>query len=116
MDYSQLDVYKSSYKLLNEIFLHTKTLNKEYKYTLGEDIKKRCFNILVTIYKINRKKDRLALIDISLDDIEFIRLAIRLLMDLKVLNNKKFTILNIQIEEVKVQFEKWHRFENDKSL
>jgi len=112
MNYCHLEVYKSSYKLLNLVFLHTKNLNKEYKYTLAEQIKQRCFNILLLIYKINRKKDRLGLIDTALDDVEFVRLSVRLLRDLKVLNDRKFTILNLQIEDVKVQFEKWYKFEN----
>jgi hypothetical protein len=113
MNYQQLDVYKSSYKLLNEVFLHTKNLNKEYKYTLGEQIKQKCFNILIVIYKINRVKKRLDLIDEALDDIEFVRLSVRLLCDLKVLNNKKFAILNFYIEDVKIQFEKWYTYIDD---
>jgi hypothetical protein len=107
-EYYHLEVYKASYKLLNEIYLHTKNLNKEYKYSLAEEIKTKCFEILLIIYKINREKDRVNLLDKALDDIEFIRVSFRLLKDLKIINIKKFSLLNLQIEDVKIQFEKWY--------
>ena len=38
--YSDLPVYKSKYNLLLAIFRFTKDFGKEYKYTLGEILKK----------------------------------------------------------------------------
>jgi hypothetical protein len=38
--YNFLPVYKTSYELLLELFRFTKDFNKEYKYTIGESIKK----------------------------------------------------------------------------
>ena len=37
----ELPVYKSSYELLLYSFKLIKNLNKEYKYTVGEKLKKR---------------------------------------------------------------------------
>jgi len=39
--YEELPVYKASYDLLLEIFKFTKNFTKEYKYTIGESLKKR---------------------------------------------------------------------------
>jgi hypothetical protein len=42
--YSDLPVYKSTYDLLVDIFCFTKDFKKEYKYTVGESLKKfTCF-------------------------------------------------------------------------
>ncbi len=39
-NYDELPVYKASYDLLLEIFRFTKEFTKEYKYTIGESLKK----------------------------------------------------------------------------
>ena len=38
--YSELPVYKATYDLLLAIFRFTKDFGKEYKYTVGESLKK----------------------------------------------------------------------------
>jgi hypothetical protein len=38
--YNELTVYKATYDLLLEMFMFTKDFNKEYKYTVGESLKK----------------------------------------------------------------------------
>jgi hypothetical protein len=38
--YDELPVYKASYDLLLEIFLFVKEFSKEFKYTVGESLKK----------------------------------------------------------------------------
>jgi|SaaInl8_200m_RNA_FD_contig_123_15538_length_908_multi_6_in_0_out_1_1 hypothetical protein len=112
--YYHLDVYKSSYKLLILIYQNLSKLNKEYKYTVGEKIKDKSFEILLNIYKISRHSKRDQIFENTFDNLEIIRLSIRLLRDLNVLNDKKFAILNLQIEDVLEQFTKWHKFESKK--
>lgn len=110
MQYYELDVYKSSYKLLQETFIHTRTLNKEYKYSLGEDIKKKSFEVLLNIYRANRSNKKTIFIEKARDDVEFIRLSFRLLKDLKVLSLKKFTLLNQTIEDISKQLSGWSNY------
>jgi len=43
--YLYLPVYKASYDLLLELFRFAKDFNREYKYTLGESIKKEIVEI-----------------------------------------------------------------------
>jgi hypothetical protein len=38
--YNELPVYKATYDLLLAIFQFTKEFSKEYKYTVGESLKK----------------------------------------------------------------------------
>ena len=106
-EYYHLNVYKSSYKLLVEIYKNSKNFNKEYKYTIGEKIKEKSFEVLLNIYRANRAKDKVFHINVALDDVEFLRLSIRLLRDLNVLNDVKFVALSEMLEDVRIQFEKW---------
>lgn len=44
--YSELPVYKATYDLLLAIFRFTKDFGKEYKYTVGESLKKETIELL----------------------------------------------------------------------
>nr|NQU90016.1 four helix bundle protein [Bacteroidota bacterium] len=56
--HSDLPVYKSSYDLLLEIFQFTKNFSKEYKYTVGESIKKETIELLTLIFRANSRQDK----------------------------------------------------------
>jgi len=51
--YSDLPVYKSTYDLLLAIFRFTKDFGKEYKYTVGESLKKETVELLTLIWRAN---------------------------------------------------------------
>jgi hypothetical protein len=113
-DYYHLDVYKTSYKLLVEIHKSFKNLNKEHKYTIGEKVKEKVFAVLVGIYKVNKSTHKAKALEEILDDVEYIRLSLRLLRDLKGLNDKKYVRLLVLCEDARGQFERWQTFEKKK--
>jgi len=54
--YLHLPVYKASYDLALEIFKTVKEFNREYKYTLGENIKKEAIEMITNnTYKLRKK-------------------------------------------------------------
>ena len=55
--HNELPVYKATYDLLLEIFKFTKEFGKEYKYTVGENLKKQTIDLLTLIYRANSRKD-----------------------------------------------------------
>ena len=56
--FSDLPVYKATYDLLLAIFRVTKDFSKDYKYTVGESIKKETIELLTLIYRANIKRDK----------------------------------------------------------
>ena len=110
-DYYHLDVYKSSYKLLVEIHKNFTNLNKEHKYTIGEKVKEKVFAVLIGIYKANKSDNKVTMLEKILDDVEYIRLSLRLLRDLNVLSEKRYVMLLVLCEDVRVQFEKWRNYQ-----
>ena len=54
--YNELPVYKATYDLLLAIFQFTKEFSKEYKYTVGESLKKKL--LIVSLYRENKSKDK----------------------------------------------------------
>lgn len=56
--HNELPVYKARYDLLIEIFQFTKEFSKDYKYTVGESLKKETIELLTKIYRANSRKDK----------------------------------------------------------
>ena len=58
MIYDNLPVYKVSYDLLQKLFVVVHNFRKEYKYTIGETIKKEVIDLIIAIYRANSHKDK----------------------------------------------------------
>lgn len=54
--YDNLPIYHASYTLLLELFQFTREFTREYKYTLGESIKKETVEMITHIYEANSDK------------------------------------------------------------
>lgn len=78
----ELPVYKASYDLLMEIFQFTKEFSKEYKYTVGESLKKETIELVTLIFMANSRKDKQLVLQEARERIEVIRLFIKLMKDL----------------------------------
>ena len=87
--YYDLPVFKEEYKLILILFEVTKDFPKEYKYTLGHDIKRDGINLVRSIYRANKAKNKVEYLEAFLDDFELIKLEIRLCVDMKILSIKK---------------------------
>ncbi len=107
--YDELPVYKASYDLLLEIFKFTKNFTKEYKYTIGESLKKETVELITLIYRANSKKEKFNTLQVAREHIEVIRLFIRLMKDLKQISLKKFVQVNKQVENVSKQLTGWQK-------
>lgn len=70
--HSELPVYKSTYDLLLAIFRFTKDFSKEYKYTVGESLKKETIELLTLIYRANIKRDKQEVLHEARERIEVI--------------------------------------------
>ena len=105
--YSDLPVYKSTYDLLIGIFQFTKDFGKEYKYTIGESLKKETIDLLTLIYRANIKKDKQEVIQEARERIEVIRLFIRVMKDLRQISLKQFVQVNELVEQVSKQLAGW---------
>ena len=78
--YDELLVYKASYDLLLEIFRFTKEFNREYKYTVGESLKKETLELITLIYRANSKAAKRETLQSAREKIEVIRLFVLLMI------------------------------------
>lgn len=87
--YQDLPVFADVYALTQKIFTVTQDFPREYKFTLGSDMKRDALVLLRSIYRINKARDKVDHLEAFLDDFELLKLEIRLAADLKLLSLKK---------------------------
>jgi hypothetical protein len=56
--YYDLPVYRDTYRLILRIFEVTKDFPRDYKYTLGQDMKRDALQLVRSIYRANRSRDK----------------------------------------------------------
>ena len=107
--YNNLTVYKSSYDFLLDVFTFTKNFKREYKYTLGEDMKKETTNMIADIYRANSVESKYLLLQSAREHLEVIRLYLRLSRDLKQISLDKFIVFNEKVESISKQLYGWQK-------
>ena len=109
MLYNELPVFKSSYDLVIELFNFSKKLPRDFKYTIVQDLKKESLEILTCIYKASKNYNKKIILQEAQEKLFLVRLKIRILKDLKQINQKKFISLNLKIENVSKQLVGWEK-------
>ncbi len=105
--YYHLPVYKVSYDLLLAIFQLTKNFSREYKYSIGQDLKNITTEMILNIYSANSRTSKKEILGKARENLEVIRLYVRLLKDLRQINIKKIVHINELIESVSKQLSTW---------
>ena len=95
--------------MLLKIFKFVKEFTKEYKYSVGESIKKETMDLITLIFSANSKTEKKETLQSAREKIEVIRLFVRLMKDLQQINVKKFVLINTKIENVSKQLTGWQK-------
>ncbi len=112
--YHTLPVYKASYTLLVMLFSNSDNFAREYKYTVGQEMKKEGILLIKNIYRANKAIDKIVAISEARENLEMIRLLTRLMQDFNQLGLKKFVEINQAMEEVSKQLSAWEKYSKGK--
>ena len=107
--YYNLPVYRDTYKLILLIFELTKDFPREYKYTLGQDMKRDGIQLVRSIYRANRSENKKKYLEEFLDIFEILKLEIRLCVDMKILSIKQQSRTTNLLESIGKQITGWKR-------
>ncbi len=105
--YYDLPVFRDTYQLSLLIFSYTQEFPREYKFTLGQDMKRDTIQLMRSIYRANKTKDKTEYLNDFLDDFELLKLQIRLATDLKILPVKNQAQLALHLESIGKQVTAW---------
>lgn len=105
--YTELPVYRDTYQLILRIFEITKEFSKEYKYTIGQDMKRDALSLMRSIYRANKHDNRTAHLEVFLDELELLKLEIRLCVDMKLMPIRKQAVISELLERIGKQVTGW---------
>jgi hypothetical protein len=108
--YDQLMIYKQAYDLTTDLMPLTKNMDRGYKFTLGERINNASVEMLISVYRINTTYDnRERYFASAREQVELVRLLLRLMKDLRIVTVNRFTRLNETVESISKQLTGWQR-------
>jgi len=105
--YTELPLYCDTYALILKIFELSKDFSKEYKYTLGHEMKRDSLRLVRSIYRANKHKNRAEHLEVFLDELELLKLEIRLCVDMKLLPIRKQAELSKLLDCISKQVVGW---------
>lgn len=107
--YDNLPVYKVCYDLIILLFASGRHMDRDFRYTLGETIKKELVELMANIYRANCRYQKKELLNQAKENLEIVRLLLRLSMELKQTSMKIFAVANEKIESISKQLTTWER-------
>lgn len=108
--YTHIPIFQSTYVLTINIYKAAGNFKREYKYTLGQELKKVCHELLELIVKINAVEDKSGLLKELDNRLETLRIHLRLAFDLKAVSRGLLGEFNKQIEEIGRQIGGWQKW------
>ncbi len=105
--YYDLPVFKDVYKMTLRLFELTSNFPREYKFTLGQDLKRDCILLVRYIYRANKTKDKTVYLEQFLDSFEVVKFEVRLCRDLKLLTIKQQAELTVFMDSIGKQITAW---------
>jgi four helix bundle protein len=110
--YTNLPVYKSALDLFAKVFQACKNMERDVKFTVGERLHKEIIELELNVYRANCTEDadkKAACIGNARENLETVRLLLRLLHELKHLKEEAFVDLNVDIESISKQLVGWQK-------
>ena len=105
--YTELPIYRDTYQLTLKVFEYTREFARDYKFTLGEDMRRDVLKLTGSIYRANKSTNKAGHLDAFLDEFELLKLKIRLCVDMKLLPMRKQALLSGLLESISKQVVGW---------
>lgn len=105
--YTDLPVFRDTYQLVLKIFEYTREFGREYKYTLGQDMKRDALQLVRNLYRANKAQDKEMHLEAFLDDFELLKLEIRVSTEMRLLSMKKQAALSLLLDRIGRQIIGW---------
>lgn len=110
--YYDLPIYKDAYQLLLQVFQLTRHFSREYKYTIGQDMKKDAMELVRCIFKANRTKEKLNHLQDMHEVLELFKLQMRVCVDMRLISPKQQSELYLLTDNIGRQLMGWKNSQN----
>ena len=105
----QLLLYQKFYDVVIWLYPMVNRIPKSHRQVMGKHIEELCITLLLAIIKANKTRgaDRVTLQASISDDLDSLRILIRLSKDLRFLSIKQYTVAAEKLNEVARMFTSW---------
>jgi hypothetical protein len=107
MIYNELPVFKTAYELLRTFFRVVSEMERTYRFTLGERIIGEMTDLMLNIYRANSRYEKFAPIQVARENLEAVRLLLRVAFDESQCGLKRYIALSEELESVSKQLTAW---------
>lgn len=107
--YYSLPVYRDTYKLILLLYRLTKEFRREYKYSIGQDIKHDTMLLVRHIYRANQATDKAEHLTRFIDDFEIVKLQVRLCHDLRLISSMQYSEIIVLMDSIGRQISGWKK-------
>lgn len=108
--YNDLPIYKSCYELLITTTRLSKKLPQSYRYNVGQHLHNSLVELVITVFKANSfREERKQHLTHAREQIELVKLLIRLCKDLGGIPFVEYVNIQPLIENISKQFTGWQK-------
>ena len=98
-----------------DVYKMCRDMERDYKFSIGEDLKKDVKRLLKNVYHANRLTEKLNYILSAREVVEDIRLDLRVLRELGKIQENTFVDMNAKLEDISKQLANWYKKQNSKN-
>ena len=113
-----LPVFKLIFDLLKRIIEQSMKLTRDYRYTIGEDLKKTLLKAEVLVVKVYQAKsiaDKLAMIDQIKTHLIEVKIYLRVLRESRQLSLRKYALDAKDLVDIEHHIHEWNKYYTNKS-
>lgn len=108
--YDNLPVFKETYDLLLNFICQSTNLNRDFRYTIGQELKKELMDLCITIYQANAALKKDEFIGKGRERVVVIKLNFRILHDTHQISTKQFAMFADKVEAISKQLTAWNNY------
>lgn len=108
--YDNLPVFKDTYDLLLLFIRISGNLQRDFRYTIGQELKQELMNLCISIYQANGTTEKEFFINEGRKRMVVVKLNFRILHDTKQISTKQFAMFADKAENISKQLTAWNNY------
>ncbi|MDD5176785.1 MAG: four helix bundle protein [Sterolibacterium sp.] len=107
--HTELPIHKAAYDLLGVAVELVKNMPRDFKQSLGGEIRTECLAVLVAIYRANCARDKVPHIEVLIERLQMVILLLRLAKDMRMISTGQFARTIPYTQSIGKQATGWRR-------
>lgn len=107
--HTQLPIYKVTYDLLALITKLTASMPRDFKRSLGDDLRKECITLSILVYRANSARNKVPHLVELLERLQVVELTLRLSVDMRLISRGQYALAIELTDKIGKQAQGWKK-------